>query len=95
MRELLFFIVSIFDIVGAIIIAMSMFHPALDHFSRGFKAGLVLAMLGLIGQAFRNYIYITTGVSPTDAEVPLWAFKDLGISVFAMSWLWFKMKEHK
>jgi hypothetical protein len=95
MRDLLFFTVTVFDIVGAIIIAMSMFSPALQYYSKGFKAGLVLAMLGLLGQAFRNYVYLTTGVSPTDAEVPLWAFKDLGISVFAISWLWFKMKDHK
>jgi hypothetical protein len=95
MKELLFIVVSGFDIVGAVILGMAVFHPNLEHFTKGFKLGLVLAMLGLLGQAFRNYVYLSTGMSPTDAEVPLWAFKDLGISVFAMSWLWFKIKKVK
>lgn len=95
MKDILFYTVTFFDVIGAIIISMSMFHPALEHFSKGFKAGLVLSMLGLFSQAYRNIIYLATGVSPTDAELPFWALKDMGISLFAMSWLWFKMRGNK
>jgi hypothetical protein len=91
MRDLLFITVTGFDLIGAAIIAMAMFSHTLQFYTKGLKLGLVLSMLGLLSQAFRNIYYLTTGISPTDAELPLWALKDLGISIFVMSWLWFKI----
>jgi hypothetical protein len=93
MKDLLFITVTGFDLVGAGIIAMAMFSHSLQFYTKGLKLGLILCMLGLLSQAFRNIYYLYTGVSPTDAELPLWALKDMGISIFVMSWLWFKMKE--
>ena len=43
------------------------------------QTAIVLMGLGLLGQAVRSYIALTTGHAPTDAELPLWYMKDLGI----------------
>ena len=43
------------------------------------QAAIVVMGLGLLGQAVRSYIALTTGHAPTDAELPLWYMKDLGI----------------
>jgi hypothetical protein len=87
-----FLIVTLMDIIGAIIISLTIFNPALKHYSAGLKAGFILAMMGLIGQALRNMYYIATGHSPTDASLPIWAFKDVGIFLVAFFWLRHKMK---
>lgn len=88
-----FVLITVFDLVGALIIAMSVFHPKLDDFPKVFKFALVFAMLGLVGQAGRNIMFMLTGVSPTDSDLPIWAFKDIGIGLFSFSWLWYKIKE--
>ena len=44
-----------------------------------FKVSLLVMMAGLIGQFARSYIAIATGLAPTDAEIPFWFLKDLGI----------------
>ena len=43
------------------------------------QTAVVVMGLGLLGQAVRSYIALTTGHAPTDAELPLWYMKDLGI----------------
>ena len=43
------------------------------------QTAIVVMGLGLLGQAVRSYIALTTGHAPTDAEMPLWYMKDLGI----------------
>jgi len=92
MTTLGFVIITAIDILGAFIISMSVFNPKLNHFSKCFKAGLVFLMLGLVGQAFRNVMFLVTGNSPTDASLPIWAFKDIGVTLVAVSWLWHKIK---
>ena len=37
---------------------------------------------GLIGQFARSYIALSTGVAPTDAQIPFWVLKDLGIIIY-------------
>ena len=46
------------------------------------QTSLVIMGLGLLGQAVRSYIALTTGHAPTDAELPLWYMKDLGIVIW-------------
>jgi hypothetical protein len=87
-----FLVVTLMDIIGALIISMTVFNHSLKHYSVGLKAGFAIAMLGLLGQAMRNIYYIATGHSPTDASLPIWAFKDTGIFLVAFFWLRHKMK---
>ena len=53
------------------------FEDKLPYKSEIFKYGVMLAGIGLIGQAFRSWTGVITGMAPTDAEMPLWLFKDL------------------
>lgn len=76
---------ALIDIVGALIIGLCIANHALVHFSTGFKAGLVLCMLGMLYTA----AIIIANVKPT---VPVWALKDLGISAVAWFWLRHKLK---
>jgi hypothetical protein len=90
-----FLIVTLMDIIGAVIISLTMYSASLKHYSFGLKAGFILAMIGLLGQAMRNFVYMFTGNSPTDASLPIWAFKDAGIFFVAFFWLRFKLKDSK
>lgn len=92
MNTIGFMAITAIDVLGAFIISLSVFNPKLNHFSNCFKAGLVFLMLGLIGQAFRNVEFLLTGISLTDASLPVWAFKDIGVTLVAVSWLWHKIK---
>ena len=51
------------------------------------RYGLAFLAVGMVGQAVRSWWTITTGVSPRDADMPWWVFKDLGIFVLASSWM--------
>ena len=43
------------------------------------RNGFVFASVGLVSQGLmRSWQYILTGMAPTDAESPLWVFKDVG-----------------
>ena len=78
-----FILMLIIDIVGVIAIAAYMFIKADDH-SVMLKAGMVITIAGLVGQIGRNIYYLSTGVSPSDADLPLWALKDIGITWLAL-----------
>jgi hypothetical protein len=86
MELLGFSFITAVDLLGAFLLASAVINPKLNSYSNVFKIGLVIAMLGLLGQAFRNYVFISTGISPADTDLPLWAFKDMGISLVAISW---------
>jgi hypothetical protein len=47
---------------------------------------MLFLIVGLFAQVFRNIIFIATGISPTDASLPLWAFKDMGIDLIAFQY---------
>ena len=47
------------------------------------RAGVGLFTFGLLGQLLRNLIFLTTGNSPTDADIPLYVFKDIGGAMVA------------
>ena len=46
------------------------------------KLAVVLMISGLVGQFARSYIALSTGFAPTDAEIPFWILKDLGIVIY-------------
>jgi hypothetical protein len=48
------------------------------------RTGIGLFGLGVLFQAFRNLQFLVTGVSPTDAQLPLWALKDIGGTMVAL-----------
>lgn len=74
-----FTLMTVVDLVGAIVIARGLF-DGIDSFSTLTKIAFVVCLIGLLAQAFRNIMFLATGVSPSDADLPLWALKDLGIA---------------
>ena len=60
-------------------------HAMKRHFL--FKSALLVMMAGLIGQFARSYIALSTGLAPTDAEIPFWFLKDFGIGLLGFYYL--------
>ena len=60
------------------IILMLVLHKRMRVFPVSHKVGLWLGATGLLGQAYRNLIFLTAGNSPSDNELPFWVLKDAG-----------------
>lgn len=57
-----------------------------------FKVSLIVMMAGLTGQFARSFIALSTGYAPTDAEIPFWYLKDIGIALMGVYYLLKSMK---
>jgi hypothetical protein len=75
-----FAMVTAIDFVGAAYITYGLF-TNYTHHSSFQKFAFVVALLGLLAQGFRNLSFLFTGVSPSDADLPLWVLKDIGITL--------------
>jgi len=81
-----FVAVTVVDLAGVIVIAAGLMRDEWRTYPSWHKVGLIIAALGLFFQAGRNLEFLLTGVSPSDADLPLWALKDLGISTVAVGY---------
>jgi ABC-type thiamin/hydroxymethylpyrimidine transport system permease subunit len=94
-----FLLLTITNIVASIIIFAGALSERMRLFPTWHKVGLIIAALGLVFQAGRNVQFLVTGISPSDADLPVWALKDIGISVVAFFYAyiayegWKKAKE--
>ncbi len=48
------------------------------------RLGLSVVAIGMMGQAYRSWYTILTGISPTNTEMPYWLGKDFGITILSM-----------
>jgi hypothetical protein len=78
-----FVALTFFNILASVILFCGLLSDRLRLYPVWHKIGLLLAVVGLLSQVFRNIIYLGTGVSPSDATLPLWACKDIGIDIIA------------
>ena len=81
-----FVVVTVFDLCGAAIIAAGLAKDRWRTFPVWHRFGLAIGAIGLTAQAGRNIQFLVTGVSATDADLPLWAFKDLAIATIAIGY---------
>jgi len=88
MTELGFLLLTIINIGATIILFAGALNERAMLYPKWHKVGLIVAALGLAFQAIRNIEFLVTGVSPSDADLPLWALKDLGIAIIAYFYLW-------
>lgn len=89
MTEKMFFIIVTFvDLVAAGWIIAALFTPRLQTMPKWHRVGLLVGCIGLLAQALRNIHFLTTGVSATDADLPLWVLKDLGYGLIAFHSIW-------
>jgi hypothetical protein len=86
--EFIFFTtITVMDLAAALIIFAGALSDRMRLYPAWHKVGLIVAMLGLLVQAFRNIQFLSTGVSPSDADMPLWVLKDAGIATIAFTYL--------
>lgn len=83
-----FVILTVVDLAAATIIFLGALKERMRLYPSWHKAGLILASVGLVAQAFRNIEYLITGTSPSDADMPFWVLKDLGISLIAFGYVY-------
>jgi hypothetical protein len=86
MIDYTFIALTVFDSIGAIIIFCGLCSDRLRAFPAWHKIGMMLIIIGLMSQLFRNITFFITGVSPADNELPLWTLKDYGIDIIAMQY---------
>lgn len=85
---MLFAILTVIDLGGALIIFAGALNERMRLYPTWHKVGLIMASLGLAAQGIRNIQFMVTGISPTDADLPLWAMKDVGIGIIAFVYLY-------
>lgn len=81
-----FLLITVLDVIGAIILFLGALSPRMRLYPAWHRIGLLAAVVGLFAQAGRNIEYMFTGISPSDADLPLWALKDLGIDIIAYTY---------
>lgn len=84
----LFILITIIDLTAAAIIFTGALSERMRLYPVWHKIGLIVAVVGLVAQAFRNLQFVFTGHSPSDADKPLWVLKDIGIAIIAYNYLW-------
>ena len=51
------------------------------------RFGLTMCAIGLLGQGYRSYVTVVTGIAPRDDEIAYWVLKDYGLVVLAFCYL--------
>lgn len=90
-----FLLLTITNIVASIIIFAGALSERMRLFPTWHKVGLIIAALGLVFQAGRNIQFLVTGISPSDADLPVWALKDIGISIVAFFYAYIALMSWK
>jgi hypothetical protein len=94
MQDTGFMALTVTNTVAALIIFFGALSDRMRLYPKWHKAGLILAAAGLAAQAVRNVQFLATGVSPSDADLPLWVLKDLGICIIAFFYLAHGLQSH-
>lgn len=87
-----FILMTVIDLTAAAIVFVGALNERMRLYPAWHKVGLILASCGLLAQGMRNIQFIATGVSPSDADLPLWALKDLGIALIAFFYVWLAIR---
>ena len=81
MTNLFFLIITAVDL-AAIACAIAISMQAKAHaMTKIIRIGIIVGAIGSLSQAGRNLQFMLTGTSPTDADLPLWAMKDIGLTI--------------
>ena len=79
---------AIINPIGATVIIWAFLFNKLPFQHKFFKIISVTSAVGLIGQTYRSWYGIATGMAPTDTEMPFWIFKDIGLN---LEWIFFML----
>lgn len=87
-----FSFITFLDLSAAIIIFLGALSERMRLYPMWHKVGLIIAVVGLVDQAFRNLQFILTGYATPDNVAPLWAMKDVGLAIIAYTYLYIAIK---
>jgi hypothetical protein len=87
-EQAFFIFATAVDFVTAFWILGALFTDRLQRLPRWHLMGLSVGALGLLFQGFRNIQFLLTGVSPSDADLPIWFLKDMGYALIAFHSIW-------
>ena len=82
-------------LAAIIIIAALLIDRQIEVVSKWQRVGLTITACGLIGQTYRSCYAIFMNYQPTDAEMPFWVFKDVGIVTLALYYAYLICKKSK
>ena len=94
MTELMFILLTVADLAAALILFAGALSERMRLYPTWHKVGLMSAALGLAAQGMRNIQFLVTGVSPSDADLPFWALKDIGIVIIAFTYFYLGVKAY-
>lgn len=84
--DVLFYLNTYSNILAVALVMLGAAKPFIIREDPVIRVGAMLACFGLLGQAFRNFEFFMTGVSPVDTELPFWMLKDLGLVVMVVGY---------
>lgn len=87
-EQAFFIFATAVDFVTAFWLLGALFTDRLQRLPRWHLIGLSLGALGLLFQGVRNIQFLMTGISPSDAELPIWFLKDMGYALIAFHSIW-------
>lgn len=94
MNEFWFIVITIIDLSAAAIIFIGALSERMRLYPVWHKIGLITAVVGLVCQSIRNLQFVFTGHSPSDADMPLWVLKDVGIAIIAYYYAYMAISAH-
>ena len=84
-QQVFFAFVAVADLAAALVVAWGLVFARMNSLPASHKLGLVVVAFGLMWQAWRNIVFLTTGHAQSDADSPFWALKDLGFFIICIS----------
>lgn len=81
-----FMLATAIDLVAGVVIFWGMDGKHGQHYGSFHRFAKWILASGLLAQAARNVQFLLTGHSPSDAELPLWFLKDLGVFLIVVYW---------
>ena len=87
-EQAFFIFATTVNFLTAFWILAALFTDRLQRLPRWHLMGLAVGCLGLLFQAMRNLQFLITGVSPEDADLPVWFLKDMGYALIAFHSIW-------
>ena len=84
-QQAFFTFVTIADLSAALVVAWGLVFARMNSLPASHKAGLIVVAFGLMWQAWRNIVFLTTGHSQSDSDSPFWALKDIGFFLICIS----------
>ena len=66
-----FVLLTLVDLCGAVLLFLGSLSYRMREFDLMARAGLVVMGVGMLSQAGRNIVFLTTGISPADTDLPL------------------------